>query len=1410
MRYLSLLICCALLFVSCETEDRENNVSKGQAVSFVLDPNTRANEKESFEDGDAIGVFVLDKSVGNSLKSIGNYADNRKYIYSSEKESFVASSISEMIVNYPDLDLEFYVYYPYRSQIIDATDLLHVIGGTAKEDDFLYAVNRDSNGAQKIGITFKHLLSKVHVKYTSTENRDKSLMSVYTYTDMKINLATGTIRTVENERSDIFLERVETNDYAGFIGVVAPQTWLKNEKFGTLTYSGIGSYPFSFSKDRTFASGEENEVLFMSRSFDYTFSVSPEAISTPAKTSDNFAFVLSSTKCQSINGVVIPGTTEQVSSSVLSKPDWVTIAGNNITVSENQGALRSGDVVFKQDESGKTSTITITQDGGIITYGDWVVTISADPTTIAASGGSSTLTYTAVRDVITNGAVTSTETAVPAVSGSATGFSLSGPVIITGDNVASTTVIASNNTTTSSRSVTYTATHSGKSANCTITQSAGSKSYDSWSDWSVSVSASPTTIGASGGTSAITAAATRTRTWTWNGVAGSGGTETDSGTPSLSASGSGFNLSGTTLTASNNTGSSSRSCTVTATHGGKSANCTVTQTAGTTTYGDWVVTISASPTTIGASGGSSTLTYSAVRDVIINGVVTGTDTAVPTISGSAAGFTQSGASVTVSNNTATSSRSVTYTASHGGKSANCTITQSAGSKSYDSWSDWSVSVSANPTTIGASGGTSAITTSATRTRTWTWNGVGGSGGIETDTATPSLSASGSGFSLSGTTLTASNNTTSSSRSCTVTATSNGKSASCVVIQSGGTTTYGDWVVTISASPITIGASGGSSTLTYSAVRDILTNGVVTGTDTAVPTVSGSATGFTRSGTIVTASNNTSESSRSVTYTASHGSKSASCTITQSGGTTTYDAWSDWVVTISASPTTISSSGGTSTLTYTAIRTRDVLVNGVVTDTETDTATPTVSGSATGFTRSGTVVTVSNNTSTSSRSVTYAASHGGKSASCTIIQSAGSKSYDSWSDWSVSVSANPSTIGASGGTSTITASATRTRTWTWNGVGGSGGTETDTATPTLSASGSGFSLSGTTLTASNNTTSSSRTCTITATSNGKSASCVVTQTAGTTTYGDWVVTISASPTTVGASGGSSTLTYSAVRDILTNGVVTGTDTAVPTVSGSATGFTRSGTVVTVSNNTSTSSRSVTYTASHGGKSASCTITQSAGSKSYGSWSDWSVSVSANPSTIGASGGTSAITASATRTRTWAWNGVGGSGGTETDTATPTLSASGSGFSLSGTTLTASNNTTSSSRSCTVTATSNGKSASCVVTQTAATISYSDYIFTFSDGTTSKSWSNVTATGSSNTYTIISTRKVTINGSTTTETVEYSGSSNVTWGTVSGSTVTVSDNPNTTPRSGVITFTQAESGKTITVTIIQQKKNSVIID
>ena len=1413
LSYISVLL-LALLF-GCE---KDTGTSGSSPVCFYLspEPSTRATDTE-FEKGDAIGVFAAardDESVPAQLRPSGNFADNKKYIFDGEKFVPDGESNSIFITSYP---IDYYAYYPYATVDNPLEFTFHVAADqeSLTESDLMYARNTDGSGKNNIPLTFIHKLSKVVVPYSRENVGGAAGTAVVNdaYTGCIMNLSTGEIRTLfDDGQQDIVMFKDGNAADVSFSAIFPEQTFSAADPFIIFD----DSKEFKLSADRLFESEHVVELPFMGKILEYQFAVTPIEKNISSK-GGTFNLAIASKKYYSVNGTLIPGTETPLDYDCSSSVDWITFDKPTleVTVAENTDTdnSRTGIITFKQAESDKQVSCTVTQSAGEITYGAWTVTISANPTTIAAVGGTSTLTYSAVRNVLTNGTVTGTEKATPTISGSATGFTRSGA-----------TVTAANNTTTSSRSVTYTATHEGKSATCTVTQSAGSKQYASWSDWTVTVSANPTTIARTGGTSTITASATRTRTWTWNGVSGSGGTESEKGTPALSASGTGFSLSGTTLTASNNTTTSSRSCTVTATHGGKTATCTVTQSAGEITYGAWKVTITANPTTIAAAGGTSTLTYSAVRDVLTNGTVTNTEKATPTVSGSATGFTRSGATVTAANNTTTSSRSVTYTATHEGKSATCTVTQSAGSKQYASWSDWTVTVSANPTTIARTGGTSTITASATRTRTWTWNGVSGSGGTESEKGTPALSASGTGFSLSGTTLTASNNTTTSSRSCTVTATHGGKTATCTVTQSAGEITYGAWKVTITANPTTIAAAGGTSTLTYSAVRDVLTNGTVTNTEKATPTVSGSATGFTRSGATVTAANNTSASSRSVTYTATHGGKSATCTVTQSAGSKQYGSWSAWTVSVSANPTTIARTGGTSTITASATRTRTWTWNGVSGSggTESEKGTPALSASGTGFSLSGTTLTASNNTTTSSRSCTVTATHGGKTATCTVTQSAGEITYGAWK---VTITANPTTIAAAGGTSTLTYSAVRDV--LTNGTV----TNTEKATPTVSGSATGFTRSGATVTAANNTSASSRSVTYTATHGGKSATCTVTQSAGsmTTEYGSWTtssLTVSASPNPVAASGGNSALSCKAnqTRSKYTkwNGVVTKTDTESQSVAVTATWSKVSGTgslsgsTVSFDNNTTTSVRSGVYRASSGGKTADVTVSQSAGSMTtdYGNWTTSSLTVSASPNPVAASGGNSALSCKANQTRSkyTKWNGVVTKTDTESQSVAVTATwskVSGTG-SLSGSTVSFDNNTTTSVRSGVYRASSGGKTADVTVRQSAGSVSYT-YTFTFSDGSTSTSWSSIAAGGDSKSYSIVSTRVVKWNGvQTGTENVSYSGSSNVSWASVSGSKITVGDNPNASARSGVVTFTQASSGKTIKVTLLQLKKNSVDIN
>ena len=881
LSYISVLL-LALLF-GCE---KDTGTSGSSPVCFYLspEPSTRATDTE-FEKGDAIGVFAAardDESVPAQLRPSGNFADNKKYIFDGEKFVPDGESNSIFITSYP---IDYYAYYPYATVDNPLEFTFHVAADqeSLTESDLMYARNTDGSGKNNIPLTFIHKLSKVVVPYSRENVGGAAGTAVVNdaYTGCIMNLSTGEIRTLfDDGQQDIVMFKDGNAADVSFSAIFPEQTFSAADPFIIFD----DSKEFKLSADRLFESEHVVELPFMGKILEYQFAVTPIEKNISSK-GGTFNLAIASKKYYSVNGTLIPGTETPLDYDCSSSVDWITFDKPTleVTVAENTDTdnSRTGIITFKQAESDKQVSCTVTQSAGEITYGAWTVTISANPTTIAAVGGTSTLTYSAVRNVLTNGTVTGTEKATPTISGSATGFTRSGA-----------TVTAANNTTTSSRSVTYTATHEGKSATCTVTQSAGSKQYASWSDWTVTVSANPTTIARTGGTSTITASATRTRTWTWNGVSGSGGTETDSGTPTLSASGSGFTLSGTTLTASNNTTTSSRSCTVTATHAGKSATCTVTQSAGEITYGAWKVTITANPTTIAAAGGTSTLTYSAVRDVLTNGVVTSTEKATPTVSGSATGFTRSGATVTAANNTTTSSRSVTYTATHGGKSATCTVTQSAGSMTtdYGNWTTSSLTVSASPNPVAASGGNSALSCKANQTRSkyTKWNGITTNTTTESQTIAVSASwskVSGSG-SLSGSTVTFGNNTTASALSGVYRASSGGKTADVTVRQSAGSVSY-TYTFTFSdgstsTSWSSIAAGGDSKSYSIVSTRVVKWNGVQTGTENVSYSGSSNVSWASVSGSKITVGDNPNASARSgvVTFTQASSGKTIKVTLLQ--------------------------------------------------------------------------------------------------------------------------------------------------------------------------------------------------------------------------------------------------------------------------------------------------------------------------------------------------------------------------------------------------------------------------------------------------------------------------------------------------------------------------------------------------
>lgn len=909
----------------------------------------------------------------------------------------------------------------------------------------------------------------------------------------------------------------------------------------------------------------------------YDLKLPTSSVKTGYKRTDYASSTGSITKGSTYAGTWIE-TVVNLTASFTSSTTLGSISNNVLTIPNNESTnTKNGTltVVFTlENKQTKEVSAALNQAAGAKVYTNWALDLQTDGTSVEAKGGTRTITANVARRTYkwNNTGTVYSETATPTLS-------ISGSASLSGNQIKFTS-----NESVSARSATLTASYVGLSKTVTITQQAGAKVYSAWSAWAVSISASTQTITASGGSATITTNASRSRTWTWNGV-GTTHTDTETATPILSGSAGGFTLSGKTVTASNNTTTNSRSITITATSNSVSKSITITQSAGAKVYGNWsawTVNISADKTSIGATGGTATISTSAsrTRSYTWNGVAgsggTETGNGTPTLSKVSGDGNWTSPKVTYGNNTSTSGKSTVIRATIDSTTKDITISQSAGVKQYGSWSAWIVNIS-NSGNVTASGGSSNITTSASRTRTWTWNGVSGSGGTETGTGTPTLSkVSGAG-------------------------------------------------------------SFASNKVTYD--------------------------------------NNTSTSARSTVIRATIDSVTKDTTVTQNAGSKTYGSWGAWSINLSANVTTIAAAGGNATLSTSATRSRTWQWNGTgTTYTENGSGSPTLSKVNGAASLSGSTVSYGNNTSTSSRSSVFRATIDSVTKDITISQSAGAKVYGSWSSWSVSCSASNYKVWAGGDSVTIYSSASRNRTWTWNGVAGSGGTESDSATPTISVTSGVGVLSGNTLTFSNNTSPDARTTRVTANYNGVTDYCDVMQYGGNKVTGSWTswqITISASPTNIAASGGSSTITCNAVRtrNYTWNGVgttYTETENGSPTLSKSGDGTlsgTTSGSKLTYGNRTTTTSRSTTVTATYNGVSKSINITQSAGAKSYGgkvyhtdiydrdssNYTDYTGyplthDIGGQP-TIAA--GDSVVTYCRLRiTQPWTWNGVSGSGGTDT--------------------------------------------------------------------------------------------------------------------------------------------------------------------
>lgn len=331
------------------------------------------------------------------------------------------------------------------------------------------------------------------------------------------------------------------------------------------------------------------------------------------------------------------------------------LAINSLIVIENASTYGANECVKIDDISKKVETW------------NYYLTVSPTSMSFGAGGGSKQFTYSSYKRKVLDGVEQSGDISVSLKTSSASG---------TGFSISGTTVSASVNQTTSSRTgkVTLTQNESNKTATINLSQSADSIS--SYGEWVITVSANPTSVSSSGGTSTITASAKRTVYWA------SGDVTEETGNPTLSTNLGSLSSSSSpsTLTLGENTSTSSRTATIKATHGGKSATCTVTQAGAEPTI-EYVFTISPWQVNVGASGGTGDIGFTSYKLVNGNQISLGYSIDSSTLPSWA---TYSNGRFTISSNSSTSSRSanVYFTQSESGNTQSIEITQSGYTPTY--------------------------------------------------------------------------------------------------------------------------------------------------------------------------------------------------------------------------------------------------------------------------------------------------------------------------------------------------------------------------------------------------------------------------------------------------------------------------------------------------------------------------------------------------------------------------------------------------------------------------------------------------------------------------------------------------------------------------------------------------------
>lgn len=293
---------------------------------------------------------------------------------------------------------------------------------------------------------------------------------------------------------------------------------------------------------------------------------------------------------------------------------------------------------------------------------------------------------------------------------------------------------------------------------------------------------------------------------------------------------------------------------------------------------NYYLTVSPTSMSFGAGGGSKSFTVSSYKRKVLDGVEQSGDTSVSlkstTISGT--GFSLSGTTVSASANEGTSNRTGTVTITQNESNKTVTISLSQSGDTISSYGEWTISVSANPTSVSSDGGTSRITASAKRTVYWA------SGDVTEETGNPTLSTNlGSLSSTSSpSTLTLGENTSTSSRTATIKATHGGKSATCTVTQAGAEPTI-EYVFTISPWQVNVGASGGTGDIGFTSYKLVNGNQISLGYSIDSSTLPSWAT-YSNGRFTISSNSSTSSRSANVYFTQSESGKRDYATISQSG------------------------------------------------------------------------------------------------------------------------------------------------------------------------------------------------------------------------------------------------------------------------------------------------------------------------------------------------------------------------------------------------------------------------------------------------------------------------------------------------------------------------------------------------